>query len=83
MQSHINVGFGTDVTIAQLAQVVASTTGYAGKIGFDASKPDGTPRKWMDSTRLNKLGWKAKIGLNAGLARVYADFLQHSAEKIT
>ena len=83
MQSHINVGFGEDVTIAQLAQAVASTTGYAGKIGFDASKPDGTPRKWMDSTRLNKLGWKAKIGLNAGLARAYADFLQHTAEKTT
>jgi len=81
MQSHINVGFGEDVTIAQLAHAVAATTGYKGKIGFDASKPDGTPRKWMDSSRLNKLGWKAKIGLNAGLARAYADFLQQTAEK--
>jgi GDP-L-fucose synthase len=81
MQSHINVGFGEDVTIAQLANAVATTTGYIGKIGFDASKPDGTPRKWMDSSRLNTLGWKAKIGLNPGLARAYADFLQHTAEK--
>jgi len=81
MQSHINVGFGEDVTIAQLAHAVAATTGYKGKIGFDASKPDGTPRKWMDSSRLNKLGWQAKIGLNAGLARAYADFLQNFAEK--
>jgi GDP-L-fucose synthase len=83
MQSHINVGFGEDVTIAQLAHAVAATTGYAGKIDFDASKPDGAPRKWMDSSRLNTLGWKAKIGLNAGLARAYSDFLQHTAEKIT
>jgi GDP-L-fucose synthase len=83
MQSHINVGFGEDVTIAQLAQAIASATGYADKISFDPSKPDGTPRKWMDSTRLNRLGWKAKIGLNVGLARAYADFLQHTAEKIT
>ena len=81
MQSHINVGFGEDVTIAQLAHAVAATTGYVGKIGFDASKPDGTPRKWMDSSRLNKLGWQAKIGLNTGLARAYADFLQNFAEK--
>ena len=81
MQSHINVGFGEDVTIAQLAHAVAATTGYKGKIGFDASKPDGTPRKWIDSSRLNKLGWKAKIGLSAGLARAYADFLQNFAEK--
>jgi GDP-L-fucose synthase len=80
MQSHINVGFGEDVTIAQLAHAVAATTGYKGKIGFDASKPDGTPRKWMDSSRLNKLGWKANIGLNAGLARAYADFLQNFTE---
>ncbi|QWD23648.1 GDP-L-fucose synthase [Polynucleobacter paneuropaeus] len=83
MQSHINVGFGEDVTIAQLAHAVAATTGYAGKIDFDTSKPDGAPRKWMDSSRLNTLGWKAKIGLNAGLARAYSDFLQHTAEKIT
>ncbi|MBT8592159.1 GDP-L-fucose synthase [Polynucleobacter paneuropaeus] len=83
MQSHINVGFGEDVTIAQLAHAVAATTGYAGKIDFDASKPDGAPRKWMDSSRLNTLGWKAKIGLNVGLARAYSDFLQHTAEKIT
>jgi len=81
MQSHINVGFGEDVTIAQLAHAVAATTGYIGRISFDASKPDGAPRKWMDSSRLNKLGWQAKIGLNAGLARAYADFLQNFAEK--
>ncbi|MBT8551980.1 GDP-L-fucose synthase [Polynucleobacter paneuropaeus] len=83
MQSHINVGFGEDVTIAELARAVGNAVGYSGQIHFDSTKPDGSPRKWMDSSRLNRLGWKAKIGLNAGLARAYADFLQHEAEKST
>ena len=76
MQSHINVGFGSDVTIAQLADEVAQATGYVGKISFDPSKPDGAPRKWMDSTRLNQLGWGAKIALKSGLKRAYDDYLQ-------
>ena len=75
MQSHINVGFGDDVTIMQLANAVAKATGYQGKIGFDTSKPDGTPRKWMDSGRLNRLGWQAKVHLESGLEQAYADFL--------
>jgi len=79
MLSHINVGFGEDVTIAELANSVARTIGYVGRIGFDASKPDGAPRKWMDSSRLNRLGWKAKIDLRAGLEKAYADFLTNSA----
>ena len=79
MLSHINVGFGEDVTIAELANAVARTIGYVGRIGFDASKPDGAPRKWMDSSRLNRLGWKAKIDLRAGLEKAYADFLTNSA----
>ena len=76
MQSHINVGFGADVTIAELAKAVAKVTGYAGKIGFDVSKPDGSPRKWMDSGRLNRLGWQATVDLEVGLAQAYADFLK-------
>jgi len=75
MQSHINVGYGDDVTIAQLAISVAKATGYQGKIGFDSSKPDGAPRKWMDSGRLNRLGWQAKVDLASGLKEAYADFL--------
>ena len=63
MQSHINVGYGSDVTISQLASAVARATGYQGNIGFDVSKPDGTPRKWMDSRRLNNLGWKPQVDL--------------------
>ena len=75
MQSHVNVGFGSDVTIAQLAGEVAQATGYVGKISFDPSKPDGAPRKWMDSTRLNQLGWRAKVALKQGLQEAYREFL--------
>jgi GDP-L-fucose synthase len=74
MQSHINVGFGSDVTIRELAQTVARATGYQGKISFDPSKPDGTPQKWMDSRRLNQLGWEAKTDLDSGLELAYTNF---------
>jgi len=75
MLSHINVGSGFDVTIAEVAQIVAETVGYSGKIEFDSTKPDGAPRKWMDSTRLNSLGWQAKVDLHQGLAVAYKDFI--------
>jgi len=74
MQSHINVGFGSDVTIAELATAVGAAVGYQGKISFDASKPDGAPRKWMSSDRLNKLGWQALVGLESGLVQAYAAY---------
>jgi GDP-L-fucose synthase len=76
MQSHINVGFGSDVTIAQLAESVKRAVGYQGAIVFDSSKPDGAPRKWMDSSRLNALGWRAQVDLVAGLRAAYADFVK-------
>jgi GDP-L-fucose synthase len=75
MLSHINVGFGSDVTIAELAQAVGQTVGYEGTIEFDSSKPDGAPRKWMNSSRLNALGWRARVVLADGLAQAYASFL--------
>jgi GDP-L-fucose synthase len=75
MQSHINVGSGSDVTIAEVAQTIAQTVGYTGQIEFDVSKPDGAPRKWMDSSRLNALGWRAQVDLHAGLAAAYQDFV--------
>jgi GDP-L-fucose synthase len=75
MQSHINVGFGEDVTIKELALVVGKTVGYQGVIEFDISKPDGAPRKLMDSSRLNALGWQAQVGLKAGLVNAYQDYL--------
>ena len=75
MQSHINVGFGDDITIKELALAVGKTVGYQGVIDFDTSKPDGSPRKLMDSSRLNALGWQAQVGLKAGLAAAYQDFM--------
>lgn len=82
MQSHINVGFGSDVTIGELAAAVANATGYLGKISFDSSKPDGTPRKWMNSSRLNHLGWQAKVDLESGLKLAYADFLKNDSQNM-
>ena len=77
MQSHINVGFGSDITIAELAKAVATATGYHGKIAFDSSKPDGAPRKWMDSSRLKQLGWLPQVNLEAGLMLSYLEFKKH------
>ena len=79
MQSHINVGYGSDVTIAELAQTVGQVVGYHGAIDFDTSKPDGAPRKLMDSSRLLALGWQAKVNLQDGLALAYQDFLKNQA----
>jgi GDP-L-fucose synthase len=76
MQSHINVGFGSDVTIADLVRIIARTLSYEGQITFDASKPDGSPRKLMDSSRLNKLGWKPHVALEEGVKKAYASYLK-------
>ena len=76
MCSHINVGYGSDVTIAELAKAVGVAVGYQGSIDFDPSKPDGAPRKWMDSSRLNRLGWNPLVNLNDGLQLAYQDFTQ-------
>ncbi|SDI88343.1 GDP-L-fucose synthase [Aliiruegeria lutimaris] len=77
MLSHINVGSGTDVTIRRLAELVAEATGFQGELVFDASKPDGTMRKLMDVSRLERLGWKASIPLDEGIRDTYAWFLEH------
>jgi GDP-L-fucose synthase len=79
MLSHIHVGCGDDVTILEVAQAVARTVGYTGPIHTDPTKPDGTPRKLMDSTRLNALGWQAQVGLDVGLKAAYEDFLAYYA----
>lgn len=76
MVSHLNVGSGQDVSIRELAEAIGKTVGYEGNITFDTTKPDGTPRKLMDSSRLNALGWQARVSLEDGLARAYQDFLQ-------
>ena len=82
MCSHINVGYGQDITIAQLAHAVGIAVGYEGKIALDPSKPDGSPRKWMDSSRLNRLSWQAKCHLEKGLALAYADFQKTHSQSI-
>jgi len=74
MLSHVNVGTGEDVTIRELAELIADVVGYEGKLEFDDSKPDGTPRKLLDVSRINNLGWSAKIPLRQGLGDVYAWF---------
>ncbi len=71
---HINVGTGQDLTIKKLAETIAKVTGFKGKIEFDITKPDGPKKKLMDSTRLNRLGWKSKIGLEQGLKQTYEDY---------
>jgi GDP-L-fucose synthase len=78
MLSHINVGYGEDVTIAQVAHTIAQVVGYTGQVVFDTTKPDGAPRKLMDSTRLHSLGWQAQVPLQQGLAQAYADFLSNA-----
>jgi len=79
MLSHINVGCGEDVSILEVAQAVARTVGYTGTIFTDPNKPDGTPRKLMDSARLNALGWQAQVGLDEGLNAAYKNFLTRYA----
>jgi GDP-L-fucose synthase len=75
----INVGTGTDVTIRELTELVADVTGYRGRIVWDATKPDGTPRKLMDVSRLSALGWRARVGLREGVERTYASFREELA----
>ena len=78
MLSHINVGFGADFTIKEVAEIIAEVVGYLGHIEFDRTKPDGTPRKFMDSSRLNGLGWYAEVNLKDGLTQAYQDYLANS-----
>ena len=75
----INVGVGHDLTIAELAEAIRQTVGFEGRIVYDSSKPDGTPRKLMDVSRLRAAGWQAGTTLAQGLARAYADFQSHAA----
>ena len=79
MLSHINLGYGSDVSISEAAQTIAQVVGYTGAVTFDATKPDGTPRKRMDSSRLESLGWKAQVPLLQGLTQAYQDFLSKTS----
>jgi GDP-L-fucose synthase len=73
----VNIGVGTDVTIAELASIIARTVGFEGEVRYDSSMPDGTPRKLMDVSRLSGLGWQASTSLEDGIARTYEWFLEH------
>ena len=76
----VNVGWGEDVTIRELAELVRTVCGYRGRLEFDPSKPDGTPRKLLDTSRLTSLGWRPKITLEAGIQSTYAWYREHIAE---
>lgn len=74
----VNIGSGSDLTIRELAELVARVVGFRGALRFDASKPDGTPRKLLDVSRMTRLGWSARIGMEQGIARAYREFLGRS-----
>jgi GDP-L-fucose synthase len=73
----VNIGTGREITIRELAELVAEVVGFHGQLVFDASKPDGTPRKLLDVSRLQQLGWQPKTGFREGIALAYADFLKN------
>lgn len=76
----VNIGWGEDITIRELAGLVMSVTGYTGRLIFDSTKPDGTPRKLLDTTRLTQLGWRPEVPLKAGIERTYRWYQEHAAE---
>ena len=75
MRSHLNVGYGSDMTIHELAMTIKKVIGFEGEIQFDSNKPDGSPQKLMNSSLLNQLGWHAKTDLESGLIKAYQDFI--------
>jgi GDP-L-fucose synthase len=77
--SHVNVGSGFDLAVSELARLIAKVVGFRGRLRFDASRPDGTPRKLLDVSRMAELGWRPRISLEVGLRETYAWFLEHQA----
>jgi GDP-L-fucose synthase len=75
MQSHVNVGIGYDITIKELAYTIAKVINYQGKIEFDDSKPDGSPRKLLNSNKINSMGWSPTMELEPGLIQTYKDYI--------
>ena len=80
MSSHINVGYGDDVTIADLARLIAKVVEFDGQITFDSSRQDGAPRKLLDCSKLLSMGWQPRVGLENGIPLAYSDFLLQSAQ---
>ena len=81
MRSHLNVGYGSDISIGELASLIQKIIGFEGNLAFDLSKPDGAPRKWMDSARLLSTGWKPRIDIEEGIRSAYSDFLNNNSPK--
>ena len=81
-EQFLNVGCGEDVEIRELAEIIAEVVGYVGELEYDRSKPDGTPRKLLDVSRLGKLGWQPKIDLRTGIKKTYEWYLKHLADKV-
>jgi len=77
----VNIGIGKEISIADLADLIKKVVGYNGKIVFDTTKPDGTPRKLLDVTKLNRLGWTYKTEIEEGLKKTYDDFLNNAVRK--
>jgi len=75
----VNVGVGEDVTIRELAELIAGIVDYRGQLLFDSTKPDGTPRKLLDVSRIHSLGWRARIPLPEGIRQTYAWYLEHAS----
>ena len=76
----VNVGCGNDLSIGEVAGIIRDAVGYRGRLVFDPSKPDGTPRKLLDISRIRNLGWTPTVDLRTGIARAYADFLESERE---
>ncbi|MFW5886842.1 MAG: GDP-L-fucose synthase, partial [Bacteroidota bacterium] len=79
----VNIGTGKDISIRELAETIMEVTGYIGKITFNTNKPDGTPRKLLDVSKLHGLGWKHKIELKEGIEKTYRDFLENYDEYVS
>jgi GDP-L-fucose synthase len=79
----VNIGYGEDVTIRELAELICGVVGFSGNLVFDTSKPDGTPRKLMDNSRITAMGWKPEISLPDGITRTYRWFLENAAGSLT
>ena len=79
-EEHVNVGVGEDLSIRELAEMIGQVVGFRGDLVFDTGKPDGTPRKLVDTTKINALGWKARIGLREGMQSAYQWFLDNQGQ---
>jgi GDP-L-fucose synthase len=81
-ESHVNIGWGEDISIAELAALIAEVVGFTGRLAYATEKPDGMPRKLLDVSMLDKMGWRPKIGFREGLADAYRWFVANAADRV-